>query len=55
LTDTKHALQQQHIKLQAEMEESNKHVAAAHHVELLAKVITRPPGQPGMKLGFSSN
>ncbi|KAL0028060.1 hypothetical protein WJX77_004125 [Trebouxia sp. C0004] len=37
LPDIKHALQQQRIQLQASMEESKKHIAAAHHAELLAK------------------
>jgi len=31
----------QRIKLQADMEQNKKHMAAAHHAELLAKVITR--------------
>jgi len=43
VASTKQALQQQRIKLEASMDECQKHMAAAHHAELLAKVITRTP------------
>ena len=43
VASTKQALQQQRIKLEASMEECKKHMAAAHHAELLAKVITHTP------------
>ena len=43
----------QPIKLQADLQESKKHMAPAHHAELLAKVITCTLSQPGMTFGFS--
>lgn len=41
------------IKLQADLQESKKHMAPAHHAELPAKVITCTLSQPGMTFGFS--